>query len=64
MKNKGQFTYNELKTIYYALHDSMKIVATTPEFKDEDRRILIGDLRDVAHKVAKKMEAMEDAGSY
>lgn len=63
MKNSESFTYNELHTIYLSLHDSMSIIKKTDEFSEEDKDILINNLRDVAHKVMMKMEKIEDENS-
>lgn len=64
MKNSERFTYEELNTIYYALHDSMSVINKSYDFNDEDKDSLIKNLRDVAHKVMLKMEAIEDGNSY
>lgn len=64
MKNSERFTYEELTTIYHALHDSMSIINKSYDFNEEDKDILIKELRDVAHKVMLKMEAIEDGNSY
>ena len=63
MKNSERFTYDELKTIYYALHDSMSMVNKSEDFNGEVKDLLIKNLRDVAHKVMLKMEAIEDGNS-
>lgn len=63
MKNNGRFTYEELNTIYYALQDSMSVINKSYDFSDEDKDILIRNLRDVAHKVMLRMEAIEDGNS-
>lgn len=63
MKNSESFTYDELHTIYLSLHDSMSIINKTDEFSEEDKEILINNLRDVAHKVMMKMERIEDENS-
>lgn len=63
MKNNESFNYNELYTIYRALHDSMSLISKEEEFTEEDKEMLINNIRDVAYKVAKKMEALEDEGS-
>ena len=63
MKNKGQFTYEELRAIYYSLYESMSRINSSDEFEEEDKDILVKDLRDIAHKVLRKMEAIEDGNS-
>lgn len=63
MKNSESFTYDELHTIYLSLHDSMSIIKKTDEFSEEDKDILISNLRNVAHKVMLKMERIEDENS-
>lgn len=63
MKNNGRFTYNELLTIYHSLQDSMTLINKSYDFDEEDKDVLIKDIRDVAHKVMLKLEAMEDGDS-
>ena len=63
MKNKGQFTYEELRIIYYSLYDSISRINYSDEFEEGDKEILIKDLRDIAHKVLRKMDAIEDGNS-
>lgn len=63
MKNSERFTYEELNTIYFALQDSMSVINKSYDFDDEDKDSLIKNLRDVAHKVLLKMEAIEDGNS-
>lgn len=60
MKNSESFTYDELHTIYLSLHDSMSIIKKDDDFSEEDKDILISNLRNVAHKVMLKMERIED----
>lgn len=64
MKNNESFTYDELDTIYHALHDAMTLVSKEDDLTEEERDYIKKDLRDVAHKVALKMEAHENANSY
>lgn len=64
MKNNGRFTYEELRVIYYSLYESMSRITNSDEFNEEDKDILIKDLRDIAHKVMRKMDAIEDGNSY
>ena len=63
MKNSERFTYEELNTIYFALQDSMSVINKSYDFEEKDKDILIKNLRDVAHKVLLKMEAIEDGNS-
>lgn len=63
MKNNESFNYDELSTIYRALHDSMTLISKEEDFTEEDKEWLINNIRNVAYKVAKKMEALEDGNS-
>ena len=64
MKTNESFTYEELNTIYHALHDAMTLVNKEDDLTREEKEYIKNDLRDVAHKVVLKMEAHEDANSY
>lgn len=63
MKNNESFTQKELTIIYHCLNDTMSAISKMDEITEEDKRILRNNIRDVAYKVATKLEAIEDGNS-
>lgn len=64
MKTNESFSQKELTIIYHCLNDTMSAISKMDEITEEDKRILRSNIRDVAYKVATKLEAFEDANSY
>lgn len=59
MKNNESFTLKELYIIYNSLNDSLSVISKIEDIDEEDKRILKNKIRDVAYKVATKIEAIE-----
>lgn len=64
MKNNESFTRKELTIIYHSLNDTLTMISRMEHTPEEDKRILRDNIRDVAYKVATKLEEMEDENSY
>ena len=63
MKNNESFSQKELSIIYHSLNDTMSVISKMDDIPEEDKRILRNNIRDVAYKVATKLEAFEDGNS-
>ena len=60
MKNNESFSRKELTIIYHSLNDTLSMISKMEYVSEEDKRILRTNIRDVAYKVATKLEEMED----
>lgn len=60
MKNNESFSRKELTIIYHSLNDTLTMISKMEYVSEEDKRILRNNIRDVAYKVATKLEEMED----
>ena len=60
MKNNESFSKKELTIIYLSLNDTLTMISKMHDTPEEDKRILRDNIRDVAYKVANKLEEMDD----